>query len=81
MKNIHSFLWGRYSAFPLTLGTDQSVPGMLLEAKWFLSRPRRLIREDGFVWDLLKLPKKKYASRVAKANIIQYFGVELNPRH
>ena len=71
MKNIGKFLWGRYSAFPLALGTDQAIPGMLLEARWFLSRPRRLIREDGLVWELLNLPKGKYASRIAKANIIQ----------
>ena len=38
---------------------------MLLEARWFFSRPRRLIRQDGFVWDLLKLARKKYQSRLA----------------
>ena len=65
MKNLKKFLWGRYSAFPLTLATDQAIPGMLLEARWFFSRPRRLIRQDGFVWDLLKLARKKYQSRLA----------------
>ena len=71
MDNLRHFLWSRYSAFPLMLSSENALPGMLLEARWFFSRPRRLLREDGFVWDLLKLNKSKYSSRVARANIIQ----------
>ncbi len=73
-SNITGFVWNRYNAVLLPLGTSNTRPGMLLHVEWpliFGFVPPKIMREDGFAWDFLGKNENQFPSALVDANLIQ----------